>query len=230
MQTEELELIDSDSESELELIDSDSESEKSDLEENEEFEEDDEEDEEEEKHYLTLDSCLSSKYKNNKDVDRMQSKLDEINDQILSPFVFEDDYEMCEVSVEHKEGWKAISILIDSGASDSVAPPGMFPKIKILETNASRAGVEYTAAGGRKIPNLGMQRPYIHLLDGSKYTMTFQVAGGSKALGAVSRIVGAGNRVVFDDPNTVGSFIETKLPGRKHHCVNTMVFTTWTYG
>ena len=90
-----------------------------------------------------------------------------------------------------------ISILIDSGASDSVAPPGMFPQVKILETDASRAGMEYTAAGGHKIPNLGMQRPYIHLLDGTKYTMAFQVAGVSKALGAVSRIVGAGNRVIF---------------------------------
>ena len=45
--------------------------------------------------------------------------------------------------------------------------------------------------------------------------MTFQVAGVSKALGAVSRIVGAGNRVIFDDPNTVGSFIENKASGKR---------------
>ena len=60
-----------------------------------------------------------------------------------------------------------------------------------------------------------MQRPYIHLLYGSIYTMAFQVAGVSKALGAVSRIVGAGNRVVFDDPDTVGSFIENKTTGKR---------------
>ncbi len=53
------------------------------------------------------------------------------------------------------------------------------------------------------------------MLDGDKYTMTFQIAGGSKALGAVSRIVGAGNRVLLDDPNTVGSFIENKTTGKK---------------
>ena len=53
------------------------------------------------------------------------------------------------------------------------------------------------------------------MLDGSVYTMAFQVAGVSKALGAVSRIVGAGNRVVFDDPNTVGSFIENTLTGKE---------------
>ena len=84
-----------------------------------------------------------------------------------------------------------------------------------METNASRAGVQYTTAGGHKISNLGMQRPYIHLLDGSKHTMAFQVAGVSKPLGAVSRIVGAGNRVIFDDPNTVGSYIENKTTGKK---------------
>ena len=52
------------------------------------------------------------------------------------------------------------------------------------------------------------------MLDGSKYAMAFQVAGVSKALGAVSRIVGAGKRVVFDDPSAVGSFIENKTTGK----------------
>ena len=74
--------------------------------------------------------------------------------------------------------------------------------------------MQYTAAGGHKIDNLGMQRPYIYLLDGSRHVMSFQVAGVSKALGAVSRIVGANNRVVFDDPATVGSYIENKVTGK----------------
>ena len=46
-------------------------------------------------------------------------------------------------------------------------------------------------------------------------TMAFQVAGVSKALGAVSRIVGNGNRVVFDHPNEGGSYIENKTTGKK---------------
>ena len=152
--------------------------------------------------------------------------MDESNDQILSPFFYEDELEteLCKFSTEYQGGGKAISTLIDSGASDSVAPPGMFPEVKVLETNASSAGMQYTAAGGHKIANLGMQRPYIHMLDGTKYTMAFQVAGVGKALGAVSRIVGAGNRVVFDDPATVGSYIENKItkkqtPLRQHNGV-----------
>lgn len=80
------------------------------------------------------------------------------------------------------------------------APPGMFPQIKVLETNAPRAGIQYTAAGGHKIPNLGMQRPFIHFQDGTRHVMTFQVAG---------------NRVVFDDPNRVGSFTENKASGKR---------------
>ena len=101
------------------------------------------------------------------------------------------------------------------GTTSRVAPPGTFPEVKVLETNASKAGVQYTAAGGHKIDNLGMQRPYIFLQDGSMHIMSFQVAGVSKALGAVSRLVGAGNRVIFDDPATVGSFIENKATGKK---------------
>ena len=45
--------------------------------------------------------------------------------------------------------------------------------------------------------------------------MTFQVAGVHKALGAVSRIVGAGHRVIFDDPKTEGSYIEDKTTGHR---------------
>ena len=70
------------------------------------------------------------KNKPKNEIAAMQEHLDIENENFLSPFVFEgeNEYDMCEVSVEHKEGWKAISILIDSGASDSVAPPGCFHK------------------------------------------------------------------------------------------------------
>ena len=98
---------------------------------------------------------MSFKQRKQRDeMQNMQNELNKFNEPILSPFVVstkDDELELCPISVEHKEGWKAISILIDSGASDSVAPPGTFPDIKTLETNASKAGVQYTAAGGHKI-------------------------------------------------------------------------------
>ena len=49
---------------------------------------------------------------------------------------------------------------------------------------------------------------------GSGMAMSFQVGGVSKALGAVSRMVGNGNRVVFDQPNEGGSYIENKNTGK----------------
>ena len=69
------------------------------------------------------------------EIERMQNQLNEASESILSPFVVstkDDDLELCPISVEHKDGWKAISILIDSGASDPVAPPGTFPDVKTL--------------------------------------------------------------------------------------------------
>ena len=104
-------------------------------------------------------------------------------------------------SFEQKECSTAISILIDSGASDSVAPPGAFPGVNVFETNASRSGLEYTAAGGHSIANLGMCRPIVQTLDCQEYAMGFQVAGVSKPLGAVSRIASPENEVVFRHPS-----------------------------
>ena len=75
--------------------------------------------------------------------------------------------------------------------------------------------MEYTDAGGHRIPNLGMCRPIVYRTDGSGMTTAFQVAGVSKALGAVRRIVGNGNRVVFDSPNDGGSYIENQITGKQ---------------
>ena len=81
-------------------------------------------------------------------------RIDETNfENQLNVFMTEEHdedlskYESC-MSMEYKEGWVAISILIDSGASDSVCPPGLFPEVPVYETGASRNGLEYTAAGG----------------------------------------------------------------------------------
>ena len=128
------------------------------------------------------------------------------------------------MSMEYKEGWKAISILIDSGASDNVCPPGLFPEVPVYETDASRGGLEYTAAAGHKIPNLGMCQPVIYTLEGDKRIFAFQVCGVSKALGAVSRIVSSNNDVIFRHPSRGGSYIMNintgkKAPLRQHHGV-----------
>ena len=111
-----------------------------------------------------------------------------------------------------QDGWKPISIMVDSGACDCVAPPDTFPGIPIVPTTAARDGLEYTAARGHKIPNLGMSRPVVFTSDGECNAMTFQVAAISKPLAAVSNIVGKKHRVVLDEPK---SYIESKATGKK---------------
>ena len=111
-----------------------------------------------------------------------------------------------------QDGWKPISIMVDSGACDCVAPPDTFPGIPVVATTASRDGLEYTAAGGHRIANLGMSRPAVFTTAGECNSMTFQIAAISKPLGAVSKFVGCNHKVVFDKPI---SYIENKTSGKK---------------
>ena len=132
---------------------------------------------------------------------------------MASFYIENDDSPMlCTVSMVQQDGWKPISIMVDSGACDCVAPPDTFPGIPVVATTASRDGLEYTAAGGHKIPNLGMSRPVVFTTDGDCNAMTFQIAAISKPLGAVSKFVKAKHRVVFDEPV---SYIENKESGKK---------------
>lgn len=95
-----------------------------------------------------------------------------------------------------------MSIIVDSGASDSVTHQGVFDT-PVIETQASREGLSYTGPDGSEIKNIGATKPFIELQDGTQHSMTFQVAEVTKTLGAVNRIVAAGNRVVFEDRKSV---------------------------
>ena len=52
------------------------------------------------------------------------------------------------------EGWHQVNVVLDSGAADSVCPKDMAPWFEVVDSDASRAGVYYTAANGGKIYNL----------------------------------------------------------------------------
>ena len=73
-----------------------------------------------------------------------------------------------------------------------------------------RSGVEYEVADGSKIPNLGQKEFLAWTDEGDRRRMKVQVTEVNKALLSVSRIVQAGNRVVFDEE---GSYIEDKTTG-----------------
>ena len=105
-------------------------------------------------------------------------------------------------------------MIVDSGASETVIPEYRLPGYPLIPTTASKDGLEYTAANGKKIPNLGEKQAVVRTGDGSIKCIRFQVCDVTKILASVSRIVQAGHRVIFDSPD-IGSFIECKSTGQR---------------
>ena len=95
-------------------------------------------------------------------------------------------------------GEKVIEVVVDSGAVQSVAPPGLFPGT--MEPSAmSRAGRTYRAANGSQIRNLGQVRVPFVSPEGHKCSFPFQVAEVEHALLSVGHLAAAGNKVELHD-------------------------------
>ena len=98
--------------------------------------------------------------------------------------------------------WERIIVTVDSGASDTVLPPSIARRIPMLRS--TKVGTRDEVANGGIIENLGEKICSLRLGPGQpEMLMTFQVVEVHKPLLAVSRIVEAGNTVVFskDDPH-----------------------------
>ena len=108
------------------------------------------------------------------------------------------------------EGWQMITMAVDSGAAETVIPHTLVMGHPIMETEASKSGVNYASATGQPIPNLGEQRLPLCTNEGSLRSMTFQAAPVSRALGSVKRMNETGHVVVFDGAN---SYIQNKITG-----------------
>ena len=91
-----------------------------------------------------------------------------------------------------------IEAVVDSGAEDSVTPPGVFEGL-VSPSPMSRAGRSYQAANGSPIANLGQMVAYFHDAEGRKCGIPFQVAGVNRPLISVSRLAAAGCRVAFSE-------------------------------
>ena len=120
--------------------------------------------------------------------------------------------------IEPKPGfeWIPIKMTPDSGACEHVGNPKQFASFSEVKiTSAVKQGVKYGTASGHSIPNLGQVDLDVITDDGANTQLSLQMADVTKTLLSVKRMTKAGNRVVFDDPNTVGSFIENKTTGKK---------------
>ena len=54
----------------------------------------------------------------------------------------------------NKPEWEPITLMVDSGASDTVVNPKLIPTAGIQPSAGSNVGLEYEVANGESIPNL----------------------------------------------------------------------------
>ena len=111
------------------------------------------------------------------------------------------------VAREEKEEyeWVQEKAIVDSGTVDTVCGPQHIGKGAIRETEASKRGANWTAAGGGKVKNLGEGDVSGKSAEGIPVSYTTQVGDKiSKMLISVSRTGDAGNMTIFNaDINSI---------------------------
>ena len=97
-------------------------------------------------------------------------------------------------------GWEKLTLLVDSGASDTVVPLHVCSAAKLYKT--SKVGIEYEIANGESLENLGERRCVLKTSvdqpDNMAMMMSFQVVDVSKALLSVAKVCEQGHAVLFE--------------------------------
>ena len=97
-------------------------------------------------------------------------------------------------------GWEKLTLLVDSGASDTVVPLDVCTAAPIHKTG--KVGVEYEIANGGYLENLGERRCVLKTSmdqpDSAAMMMSFQVVDVSKALLSVAKVCEQGHAVIFE--------------------------------
>jgi hypothetical protein len=100
--------------------------------------------------------------------------------------------------VVDKSGTQVVRAVVDSGANESVTPPGLFVE-PVVPSAMSRAGLSYTSANGGEIANLGKTTVRFVNSEGQGMKIDLQVGEGlTQPLVSVAALVDAGNVVTFD--------------------------------
>ena len=100
---------------------------------------------------------------------------------------------------------------IDSGAAEHVIPTGWVNSVEVKPSPGSVRGVQYVAATGAKIKNMGQQLIPFWTNDGVGVSWLFQVAGVNKPLVSVAKLVEDGWKITFDQEL---SFLHHKKTGK----------------
>jgi hypothetical protein len=101
-------------------------------------------------------------------------------------------------SVGKYKEWERIAVQVDSGAVDSVAPPGIAAAFSTMKTRMSEAGIGFVAANGSRIANFGEKQVAGWTDEGDQVNMRLTVADVNKVLGSVHRMNLGGNKIVLD--------------------------------
>ena len=103
------------------------------------------------------------------------------------------------MTVDPASGWRKVKSVVDSGASDSVAPVSLAPEIPIRASEGSRRGQTYSGAvkGAKELKNLGEKVMTMATSDGVMTQATWQMVDVNRPLTAVRKMCKQGNRVIF---------------------------------
>lgn len=105
--------------------------------------------------------------------------------------------------------YRTIRAAVDSGAEDSVVPPGVFPGA-LEPSDMSRRGATYKAANGTAIPNLGQTEVLFGTGEGHQCKLAFQVASVERPLISAAHLARAGQAVILGEKGGLIYNPETK--------------------
>ena len=116
-------------------------------------------------------------------------------------------------------GWEKVTLIVDSGASDTVVPPSVCKAALLRHT--SRVGITYEVADGGEARNLGERVCEVKTDEASQggMQMSFQVVDKlTKALLSVHKVCAQGHDVVFFEKKgnyiLVGGQPDARIPLR----------------
>ena len=99
------------------------------------------------------------------------------------------DSDVRESWAQPMDKWERLSVKLDSGSIDNVAPKGIGTNVKLRSTTASRGNEKYRAANGTTIDIFGEKELKGWNECGDRVNMTMQIADVKVPLGSVYRIV-----------------------------------------
>ena len=114
--------------------------------------------------------------------------------------------------------WELIRAIVESGASVPALPPRKGRAYPLLESEGSRAGVEYQCANNECLPNLGEKLMAVMTAEGTLRGHRAQCADVAQPINAVRSMVAANSAVCFGlGPEGDQHMIINRLTGEINH-------------